>query len=63
MTTPEFNQITTEREFVANTTFTRTVYLPRPVKSDDVVAKLNDGILTVSVPKAEDVGSVKITVE
>ncbi|KAK7690015.1 hypothetical protein QCA50_006657 [Cerrena zonata] len=63
VSTPESTQITSEREFVANTTFTRTVYLPRPVKSDDVVAKLNDGILTVSVPKAEDVGSVKITVE
>ena len=63
VTTSESNQITTEREFVGNTTFTRTVYLPRPVKTDDVVAHLNDGILTVSIPKAEDAGTVRIPVE
>ncbi|CAL1713255.1 unnamed protein product [Somion occarium] len=57
------NLIATEREFVGNTTFTRTVLLPQPVKAENVVAKLKEGVLTVAVPKAEDSGSVTIPVE
>uniref|UniRef100_D8PZU2 SHSP domain-containing protein n=1 Tax=Schizophyllum commune (strain H4-8 / FGSC 9210) TaxID=578458 RepID=D8PZU2_SCHCM len=55
------NQISTERTVFGN--FTRTVWLPRPVDASKVSAKLNDGILTVTVPKAEDKGSTVIPVE
>ncbi|KAJ3486662.1 hypothetical protein NLI96_g4075 [Meripilus lineatus] len=57
------NQISTERSFVGTSTFTRTVWLPRQVDSAGVTATLNDGILTVKVPKAEDPGSVSIPVQ
>lgn len=55
------NQLSTERSVIGN--FTRTVWLPRPVDAGKVTAKLNDGILTVTVPKAEDRGSTVIPVE
>ncbi|KAI4294615.1 HSP20-like chaperone [Schizophyllum commune Loenen D] len=55
------NQISTERTVFGN--FSRTVWLPRPVDASKVSAKLNDGILTVTVPKAEDKGSTVIPVE
>ncbi|KAL1748429.1 HSP20-like chaperone [Schizophyllum fasciatum] len=55
------NQLSTERTVFGN--FTRTVWLPRPVDASKVSAKLNDGILTVTVPKAEDHGSTVIKVE
>ncbi|KAI5830453.1 HSP20-like chaperone [Schizophyllum commune Tattone D] len=55
------NQISTERTVFGN--FTRTVWLPRPVDASKVSAKLNDGILTVTVPKAEDKGSTVVPVE
>ncbi|KAL1679100.1 HSP20-like chaperone [Schizophyllum commune] len=54
-------QISTERTVFGN--FSRTVWLPRPVDASKVSAKLNDGILTVTVPKAEDKGSTVIPVE
>ena len=57
------NQISTERSFVGSSVFTRTVWLPRPVDSTGVTATLNDGVLTVKIPKAEDVGSVSIPVQ
>lgn len=63
VTAAQQNLIATEREFVGNTTFTRTVLLPQPVKAENVVAKLKEGVLTVAVPKAEDSGSVTIPVE
>ncbi|KAI0078272.1 HSP20-like chaperone [Panus rudis PR-1116 ss-1] len=56
-------EISTEREWVGNTTFTRTVWLPRPVNATNVSAKLNDGVLTVTVPKAEDPATVTIPVD
>ncbi|KDQ62430.1 hypothetical protein JAAARDRAFT_122365 [Jaapia argillacea MUCL 33604] len=55
--------ISTEREFSGTSTFTRTVWLPRPVDSSKVSAKLSHGILTVTIPKAEDAASVKIQVD
>jgi HSP20 family protein len=43
--------------------FTRTVLLPRPVDSDNVAAKLEDGILRLTLNKAEDKASVAVKVE
>ncbi|KAI9058328.1 HSP20-like chaperone [Trametes sanguinea] len=59
----ESTALSTERLFTGSASFTRTVVLPRPVDSSKVTAKLQDGVLTVTVPKAEDVGSVQINVE
>ena len=42
----------------------RSVGLPAPVKSDEVSAKLRNGILTVTVPKAEpEEASTRIDIE
>lgn len=57
------NQLSVERAFTGSSTFTRTVYLPRPVDPKSVSAKLADGILTLSIPKAEEVGSVKVNID
>ncbi|KAG6903242.1 hypothetical protein C0995_000137 [Termitomyces sp. Mi166 len=57
------NQISSERTFVHNTSFRRTVWLPRPVDSHDVAAKLDHGILTLTLKKAKDKGSVVVPVE
>ncbi|KAI0648081.1 HSP20-like chaperone [Trametes meyenii] len=59
----ESTALSTERLFSGTSSFTRTVVLPRPVDSSKVTAKLVDGVLTVTVPKAEDVGSVQVNVE
>ncbi|KAI0354937.1 HSP20-like chaperone, partial [Trametes cingulata] len=59
---PESTALSTERLFTGTSSFTRTVVLPRPVDSSRVTAKLQDGVLTVTVPKAEDAGSVQINV-
>lgn len=56
------NQISVERPITSNAAFTRTVYLPRPVDSSSVVAKLTDGVLTITVPKAEDKASVVVPI-
>ncbi|KZW03337.1 HSP20-like chaperone [Exidia glandulosa HHB12029] len=50
---PETREVSTERQFVGSTMFSRTVWLPEPVESTKVTAKLEDGVLTVTVPKAE----------
>ncbi|KAI0661909.1 HSP20-like chaperone [Cubamyces menziesii] len=60
---PELTALSTERLFSGTASFTRTVVLPTPVDSSKVTAKLSDGVLTVTVPKAEDTGSVQINVE
>jgi len=62
-TTPETNQISSERSFVGASSFTRTVWLPRQVDPSNVVAKHNDGVLTLEIPKAEDPGSVRINIQ
>ncbi|KAF5382583.1 hypothetical protein D9615_002785 [Tricholomella constricta] len=56
------NQLSSERTFVGNTSFRRTVWLPRPVDGSNVVANLDHGILTVNIPKAEDKGSVVVPI-
>ncbi|KAI8978692.1 HSP20-like chaperone [Trametes punicea] len=60
---PEATALSTERLFSGTSSFTRTVVLPQAVDSSKVTAKLQDGILTVTVPKAEDAGTVQINVE
>ena len=60
---PDSNQITSERFFTGSSMFSRTIWLPRPVDPNKVSAKLQDGILTLTIPKAEDKGSVKVDVE
>ncbi|KAA1470007.1 HSP20-like chaperone [Dentipellis sp. KUC8613] len=57
------NQISVERAFTDSTTFTRTVWLSRPVDASKVSAKLSDGVLTLKIPRAEEPGSAKIDVE
>ncbi|KAK0201746.1 HSP20-like chaperone [Desarmillaria ectypa] len=57
------NQISAERQFWSNSSFTRTVWLPRPVDSNGVSAQLKDGVLTVTIPKAEDKASVVVPVQ
>ena len=59
----ESTQLTTERSFVGTSSFTRTVWLPRRVDSGKVSAQLKDGVLTLTIPKAEDPGSVEIPVQ
>ncbi|KIK47252.1 hypothetical protein CY34DRAFT_74441 [Suillus luteus UH-Slu-Lm8-n1] len=56
-------QLTMERQYSGSATFVRTVWLPRPINSSQVSAKLQDGILTMTVPKAEDQESVKVPLE
>jgi HSP20 family molecular chaperone IbpA len=60
---PGNKPLTVERSFTGNAKFTRTVWLPRPADAKNVTAKLEDGILTVRVPKAEQNDAVKINVE
>ncbi|KAK0221819.1 HSP20-like chaperone [Armillaria fumosa] len=57
------NQISAERQVWSNSSFTRTVWLPRPVDSSGVSAQLKDGVLTVTIPKAEDKASVVVPVQ
>jgi len=56
-------QISIERAFTGTSTFTRTVWLPRPIDSSGVKAKLEDGVLTLTVPKAVEEGTTRINVE
>ena len=60
---PDTNKISVERESTGHTTFTRSITLPAQVDASKVSAKLADGVLTLTIPKAEDVGRVKIDVE
>jgi len=59
----ESTQLTNEGTFSSTSSFSRTVWLPRPVDGSNVSAKLADGILTVRIPKAEEKGSVKVNIE
>ena len=46
------NYLRQERRYGA---FTRTVAIPMPVQADKAEAKFKDGVLTVTIPKAEEV--------
>lgn len=56
----EENYYMTERCFGL---FERTIELPVSVKSDDVQAKYRDGVLEISLPKAEEKKAKEIKVE
>jgi len=56
-------QLSVERLHLGSSVFTRTVWLPRPIDTSKVSAKLQDGVLTMSVPKVEDQESVKVAIE
>ena len=43
--------------------FSRSIVLPGTVKQDKIDAKYNDGVLTVTLPKAEEVKPCQITVK
>jgi len=45
------------------TSYSRTVDIPCKVNADKIKAALKNGVLTVTLPKAEEVKSKKITVE
>jgi len=53
----DLTNITTEGR-----SFSRTVWLPERVDEKGVTAKLAEGILTLTIPKVVDTGSVKINV-
>ncbi|EDR13714.1 uncharacterized protein LACBIDRAFT_308997 [Laccaria bicolor S238N-H82] len=57
--------ITTERpsSYTRNAVFSRTIWLPRPVDTQNVSAKLDHGVLTVTVKKSQDKESTVIPVE
>jgi HSP20 family molecular chaperone IbpA len=63
LTASQATPLTTERFFSGDASFTRTVWLPREVDQSKVTAKLEDGILTLRLPKADEKGSLKINVE
>lgn len=55
--------LSVERLHPGSAVFTRTVWLPRPIDTSKVSAKLQDGVLTMSVPKVEDQETVKVAIE
>ncbi|KAF0470042.1 HSP20-like chaperone [Gigaspora margarita] len=50
-----------EKEFVVR--FTRAISLPRNVKVNDIIAKFENGILEVKLPKDEKSAGRKITMQ
>ncbi|KAL5501495.1 hypothetical protein ACEPAH_8755 [Sanghuangporus vaninii] len=62
-TNNQSTQLTNERTFTGASSFSRTIWLPKRVDPSNVSAKLEDGILRVRVPKAEDQESVKVNIE
>lgn len=59
----QFNEGSYHRLERAHGTFERTVQLPMPVQSDKVTATYRDGVLTVKVPKAEEVKPKEIKID
>lgn len=43
--------------------FTRSLSVPAPVQDDKIAARYEDGVLTVTLPKAEEIKPKKIAVE
>lgn len=56
-------RLSSERVFTSSTSFSRTVWLPHRVDGTKVNAKLVDGVLTVRIPKAEDLESVRVAID
>jgi len=64
--TPPAGEIQNQQQGPISTSssrFTRSVWLPRPVDGSTVKAKLENGILTLTIPKPQDKESVKVNVE
>ncbi|KAF8908969.1 HSP20-like chaperone [Gymnopilus junonius] len=61
--TSEETHISAERPFTRNVQFTRTVWLPRPVDTQNVEAKLDQGVLTIIAKKAEDKASTVVPIK
>lgn len=45
-----------------SSTFTRTVWLPQVVDGSNVTANLEDGVLTLTIPKANNKERVKVSI-
>ncbi|PPQ89687.1 hypothetical protein CVT25_013874 [Psilocybe cyanescens] len=56
-------QLSTERPFTRNVSFTRTVWLPKPVDTKHVSAKMEHGVLTITVNKTLDKASTVVTID
>jgi HSP20 family molecular chaperone IbpA len=56
-------QLSVEREFNRNTRFTRTVWLPRSVDTQNISAKLENGVLTILARKAEDKAMTTVPIQ
>lgn len=53
-----------ESQWVSRSSFSRTIWLPRPVDAAKVSGKLEDGVLKLKIPKLEEEEERrKITVE
>lgn len=48
---------------MSSASFTRTIQLPRAVDGSKVVASLKDGILSLTIPKAEEIGAIKVPIQ
>lgn len=56
-------QLSAERQFTRNIQFTRTVWLPRPIDTNKVEAKMKDGVLSLTLHKlANDKESTTIPI-
>jgi len=63
---PGENQLSTETaqpQRWSSYSFSRTIWLPRPVDAAHVSAKLDHGILTLRIPKKEEAEAQKISIE
>jgi len=49
--------------FLRTSSFSRTVWLPRPVNGKAVSAKLDHGVLSLRVPKRDDEASVRVSID
>jgi len=56
-------QLSTERQFTRNMSFTRTIRLPQPVDTNDISAKMENGVLRILAKKAEDKASTSIPIQ
>lgn len=61
---PSTTELASERaSSVSSSTFSRTVWLPQMIDSSKVLAKLDHGILTLTIPKMEDKAHTTIKIE
>jgi len=59
----EVGQYQPGRSSWSSYSFSRTIWLPRPVNPANVTAKLDHGILTLDIPKREEPGTQKINIQ